>query len=473
MFTVGVRWTIRLIGLLSITILARLLTPDDFGLINLAVSIVVLAEVTTYVGVRNALIRERNVDDIDYNTAWTVNFIVNITIGLITAILIAPIAADYFNRPEVTTIMRVLALRFGFNAVQNIAIVDFDRNLTFKKDFLLRSTARIFTFVLVIGTAFLFRTHWALVVGFVSRSAGLTIFSYLLHPYRPRFCLERWRKFTNYSIWMLVDAVAQGIHDQIERIALGRTADNFLLGIYTTSSQVSKIFTFEIATGISRVTFPSFASMQNQQRRIKQGIVSAFGAYALVIAPLALGMSATSDNFIPILLGEQWRATTPLFKVIAISVGLQALANPFRPILLAAGLQRFMALTRISLAAVLIAIVLVTVRLTDPLGLATTVLAAQSIFFSVYLGIVATRFRVNLLRLLAAIGRPCLAGGVMYAVVVFLPVPGDWSSFVDLVCRIGAGAVVYAIVLLSVWGISGGPDGAERKVLSMVRSRLK
>lgn len=472
-FTVGVQWVIRIIGFLSITILARLLTPEDFGLVYLALSVFALARVTTFVGVRNALIRETEIDDVDYNTAWTIGLIVNLAIGFILATAIAPVAADYFDRPEVAFIIQVLSLTFVFTAFQNIRIVDFERNLTFKKDFYLRCSARIFSFVLVIGTALYFRSYWALVIGAISRAAGLTIFSYIFLPYKPRLCLERWRKFTNYSIWMLIDAVAQNLHNQIERIALGRTADNFILGLYIVSHQVSRIFTFEIAMGISRVAFPSFSRLQDQPQRFKQGILSGFGAYALIITPLALGMSATSENFIPILLGEQWRESTPLFSVLAIGVGLQALSNPFRPILLAAGMQRFMALTRMGFAAVLAVIVFVAVTLTDPLGLAKTVLVTQLVFFFGYLVIVAVRFDVSMVRLIVEIGRPCLAGGAMYTAVVWLPVSIAWPAYAVLAAQVVTGAVVYAVAVLAIWYASGKPEGAEQKILEEIVSRLK
>ncbi len=471
-FAVASNWFIRLIGLASVTIMARILTPQDFGLVNLALSVVLLTEVLTYVGVNNALVRHQNPQRADYDTAWTIRFIINVTMGLIVFVFAAPFAADFFQREELNLIIQILSLNFAFKAIQNIGIVNFERELTFNRDFYMRGSARVLSFVLVISIALYFRNYWALVIGSISRSAALALFSYVMHPYRPRFCLTLWQKYLGYSAWMLLSAVAQGFANHIERMSLGRIADNYLVGLYTTSQDVSRIFTMEIAAGINRVAMPSFAKIQNHQQEFVQKISTAFGAFALTAVPFSLGISASADSFVLVLLGHQWRDTVPLLSIVAIAAGLRAMCLPLASILLASGHQRLYALINLTFSVVFATAIIIVVSRGDAVAVAQAAVAVSLSYFLATLLITAFKFGVPLTKLLQAVGRPCVAGAVMFFAVVWLPVPEQWLAIFEFLARVTTGAVVYITLLLMIWFASGKPDGAEEKFLREVQSRV-
>lgn len=110
---------------------------------------------------------------------------------------------------------------------------------------------------------------------------------------------------------------------------------------------------------------------------------------------------------------------------------------------------------------------------TDPAGVAKSALAVNGLFLLVSLLVIVVRYQVRPLALLQAIARPCLAGGAMYALVVWLPVPGNWPAIADLLCRIALGGTIYPSLLALIWFLSGRPQSAEGKILMGVWSRFR
>src|SRR5689334_546854 len=128
------RWAIRLIGLVSTVILARLLTPTDFGIVSMAMFVVGMLEVLNQTGQRLAIIRLHDPSREDYDSAWTISLLVGVTIGLLI-LLIAPFTVVYFHEPRAILVMQCLSLRAVLDGFENIGIVDFRRDLRFDRFF--------------------------------------------------------------------------------------------------------------------------------------------------------------------------------------------------------------------------------------------------------------------------------------------------------------------------------------------------
>lgn len=152
LIVVAMRWTDRLIGLLSTLILARILTPADFGIIAMASVLVGLVDVLLDLGVNMALIQNRNADDDDYNTAWTIRLI-QATAVTIIIFLLAPLAADYYRDPRVCDVTRLMALGMFIGGFENIGIVNFQKNMDFSRDFRFFFIRRLAGFLVTVTLA--------------------------------------------------------------------------------------------------------------------------------------------------------------------------------------------------------------------------------------------------------------------------------------------------------------------------------
>ena len=161
---IGARWATRLIGLVSMVILARLLAPEDYGLIAMAMLAYGLLETIAYAGVDLALMRQGADTRAHFDTAWTVQLIQGAFVGVLLLVA-APLTAAYFSEPRAVAVIQCIALRSVIDGAQNIGIVSFRKELDFAKEFRFTLYSKLINFLVIVGAAFWFRNYWALVVG--------------------------------------------------------------------------------------------------------------------------------------------------------------------------------------------------------------------------------------------------------------------------------------------------------------------
>ncbi len=467
-------WTMRAIGLISVFIMARLLTPEDFGIVGLAITAVAFVEIFSYLGLRQTLLRIENPDRSYLDTAWTIQFGILTLIGIVLAML-SPAIAAFYKLPELVPVLCVLAMRSVIAGAINIGIVDFDRHFQFGRDLGMRLFAKLSSLAATVTAALLLQSYWALVIGLVVQSAAQTAASYALHPYRPRFSLQRRAELIGVSIWMFLGVAAQIIHNQIDRAALGRVAQPEAVGAFTVSKDLSAIFTEEIATALNRVSFVQ-TSRRGSIRSQGAQIGPLLGAYAIVTAPLGIGLAAVAPEFFAVFLGDQWGLAAELALWLAPAGAVYAVYRLIASSLQAVGSARLSAGVSWTGTGMTLAAVLGVIFLGE--GTAGQIAAASfmACVATLILGVVVIgrMGQADLGALAADIARPFLAATTMYAVLNLLPI---WpaSDLLSLIAKAACGAAVYFAILVSLWWISGRPDGAERQMLQLVaaaRSRL-
>jgi O-antigen/teichoic acid export membrane protein len=458
------QWSVRCLGLVSVLVLARLLTPSDFGVVGMAMAAVSIVEILGAIGLRQALLRIPAPDRSHLDTAWTIQLILFSTMALVT-VAFAPLAAWFYGNPVLTAVIAALALRFLCLGVVNIGVVDFDRNFQFGRDLRMRVSARAAAFLLTLSVALLLRNYWALVVGLISQSAFFAIGSYLSHPYRPRCTLARRSELLAVSVWMLLNAIAQAGQQQIERLVLGRFGTVHLVGLYSVSKDLSEIFTQEIATALNRVTFVTLAGEQEPLRKNSDRIARVLGSYAMLAAPMGLGLAVTAEDFIALLLGSQWLPAAPLLRIVAIYSAFYAVYKVISSALQASGFARTAA--SMSFAGALVTAVSVSgVALLHPsaTAIAFTALVANAATLATGTIVIARYAATNPLALGVHIARPFAAAGLMYGGVA-LAAPSTGILPVDLSVAIAFGAALYPLFLVLIWRVTGSPEGAESEAL--------
>ena len=204
---VGMRWTDRLVGLASTVILARLLLPEDFGLIAMASIVIGLIDVLLDFGVNVALIHNKQATQEDFDTAWTLRLAQSALAAAIVYVAAEP-AAAYFRDPRVVPVIQVLSLALLLSGFENIGTVTFQKRREFGVEFRFFFIRRISAFVITIVAAWLLRSYWALVIGTLSGRAVGVALSYAMHPMRPRISLARIGPLLSFSSWNLLRGIA-------------------------------------------------------------------------------------------------------------------------------------------------------------------------------------------------------------------------------------------------------------------------
>lgn len=464
---VGLRWTLRGIGLVSTFILARLLTPEDFGLVAMAALIIGLVEVFGQTGQILALIRHPNPSREHFDTVWTMSIIIG---AVITTVLwgLAPLSAEFFHEPRAAEITRILALRALIGGFENIGVVAFRKDLQFSKEYSYQVAQRVLNFALTISLALWLRSYWALILGILGGRLITVAISYRIHLYRPRLCLSKTREIWSFSAWMLLVHVAQFLQDKIDEFVVGNMTDTETMGNYNVAADAATAPTVEMVLPATRALFPIFSRIAGDRSALAEAYLGVFSTTAIVVCASATGVMLVAGDFVAVLLGPRWSRAVPLVELLAMSGAFYCLMQSGITLIGAAGHGRTSAVLAVSRAVLTIPAIVTAGWLGSVEAIAATRTAVAFVFIP---GVFIALARILPLRpmdLLRRLWRPAAAAAAMAAVIKLAhPLLPDVAS-VRLVIEIGAGAATYGGTLLSLWWLAGRPAGPERGLVAAV-----
>ncbi len=471
---VGMRWCDRLIGLVSMVILARLLVPADFGIIVMASLVVGLIDVLLDIGVSTALIHNQKADSEDYNTAWTLRLIQSSLTGLIIFIS-APFVANFYDNHLVTDVLRIMALSVIIAGFENIGVVTFQKNMEFGKDFKFFFYKRVTGFAVTLVFAFILHSYWAMVIGSLSGRIAGVILSYFMHSHRPKLTLTRTTEIWSFSKWVLLRNIIVYFDTQIDKFLIGSRSDEKTLGIYSVAQDVSAMPTTELLMPLGRVLFPTFVQKRDDIESFARSLSTAIGVLSLVAMPACIGLVLTAEDAVIILLGINWIETAPLIQIMAISNLIFSLTHSGVYALLAIGKVRFLALLSGLQIAFFLAVVFLFFPQADAAGIAT-IRVLTVCFGSIFIiSIVILQIKAfNIKDYFAPIFRPLSATGCMALVLIQLhPVLSDLTSFIRILIEIPVGAITYITCIISLWLLQGRPEGAETYLIKNFAHKFK
>ncbi|MEO1036272.1 MAG: oligosaccharide flippase family protein [Pseudomonadota bacterium] len=470
LITVAMNWTDRLIGLISMIVLARLLVPDDFGIIAMAALVMAFADVILNLGVHVPLIQNQDATNEHYDTAWTIRLIQTV-VSTIALFLLAPAAAEFFDDARVEPVLQVLAFSLVIGGLENIGTVDFQKKMQFGAEFKYKFLRRFLGFLVIMICAMVLRTYWALVIGMIAERVITVILSYVMSPMRPRLAISRFREIFGVSQWMLLYNIGRYLNLKLHRIIVGRWESAGVLGAYTIAGDIAQLPTSELISPINRALFPSFAKVKTSEKKLKRQFLLAQGVQTLVAVPAAVGLALVAAEAVPFMLGQKWLSAVPFVQVLALINIAQALSTSGFYVLLAVGK------TRINAVFVWLQVVMFG-------GLAFTSIIDRNaielsyLLFGVSLAALWIQFwlvtrHVPLLGIsdiLRESARPLVAALAMTAALRSLPeFIVSANVTVLLVAKVAIGAIVYVGTLFALWHALGRPAGAENYIIEKTR----
>ncbi|MGE4050156.1 MAG: lipopolysaccharide biosynthesis protein [Piscinibacter sp.] len=465
----------RSLGLISTLILARLLVPGDFGVVAMAMSFVLMAELLTAFGFDVAIIQNQNATEEHYSTAWTGNLLLGVGITVLMLVAAWPIAS-FYGRPELALVVCALALGPLFSGAENIGIVAFRKELDFRREFKFQITRKLIAFAVVVPMALVFRNYWALVAGTLVSKLGSTVISYLMHPFRPRFTLVQIKPMMHFSRWLLFNNAVSFLKERSSDFFIGRFHGAPALGLYNIAYEFAHLPTTELGAPINRALVPGFAKLSLAED-IRAAYRNAVAMLATVALPAAAGIFAVAPLLVPVVFGPKWLAAVPLMQLLCFNGALLLFHSSICAVLVARGHPA--RVTRVN--AIYVLVLLCGLAVGSQLGgvewAAVAALATSFACTPIYLYEMKRSLGVAPGVFVSALVRPVVASGAMLATLLFvlpgrdhgLPLP---AAVFWLGLGIGLGAVVYLAVLLIAWIAAGKPDGPEQMLADRLRARL-
>jgi O-antigen/teichoic acid export membrane protein len=329
----------KVLDLVRTVVLARLIAPNDFGLMGIAMLVISLVMNFTQLGFSSALVQRKGDLEPEYlNTAWTVEIVRGLALGMVL-LAGAPLVGTFFDAPEAVGLTQLMAVGLMIGGFANVGVVAFDRDLEFQRRFVFRLVPNLADLLVSITLALALRNAWALAAGWVASRLATVIASYVAHPYRPRLRWDKERASTllRFGIWLLGSQILLYLMLNLDDIWVGRLLGATALGFYQMAFTLSQVMTTEVTAVVNNVAFPAYSRLQDDIPRLRRAYLGSLQFVAFLSFPMAAGLWFVGDEAVRTFLGEKWLPALPAFYVLLIWGLIRSLLATTGPLFRATG----------------------------------------------------------------------------------------------------------------------------------------
>ena len=462
----------RLFDFLTLLVLARLLTPEDFGTVAVAMTLLYIVEALLEMPVNQAIVRLSVVQQSHLDTAFTLALIRGVAIASIIIALAWPYAA--FNHDDrLVGLLCALSIAPAIRALSSPRLAMFSRNLDFRPDCLLDFCGKSAAFVTAGTVAVLHGHYWALAAATIAGPVVATIISYIVAPYRPRLTLVDSAVFTNLLLWNTANQFLSAFIWQIDRLVLGRYSPREQLGHYTVATDLASLPNQSLIGMFWRPSIAAFASVQHDPQRLASAYTKTLSAILMTGAPLLVGLGLLSGPIVTVLLGPAWGATASLLSIFCISRFIVLFGAPLSACAIALNRSEANAVLSLMILAVKLPLTLIGYQYYGINGVLAAVIAGDVVLAVGGMLIGGRLAGVTMTDQLFAAWRPlaaCLAMAV--AIVMTFGFLQDVAPGLELAIKLASaiafGGTVYVACLFALWKLSGEPDGADGMIFEFV-----
>ncbi len=337
----GLRGVVRLLSIVKIAILARILTPAQFGVYGIALLILGLLETLTETGINVFLIQEKSETEDYLNSAWVVSVLRGALIALVILLTI-PLTTSFFKSPESSPLLYLVAAVAFVRGFVNPMEVQFQKTLKFKKEFLFQSALFLADAAAAITLGFMTKSESALPLGMLTAAVLEVVLSFVIFRKKPRFAVEgdKVRKVISAGKWITGAGTFGYLFQNIDNIVVGRVLGTASLGFYQQAYRISTLPVSEVGQIFNKVTFPVFVKISGEKARLKSAYLKTLLLILGVVLPFGLLVILFSKPIILVLLGPSWLPIEPALKVLAVFGVLKSILNSSYSLFLSLKLQK-------------------------------------------------------------------------------------------------------------------------------------
>ena len=316
-------------------VLARLLDPSVYGTIALVLVFTTILQVFVDSGLGNALIQKKDADDLDFSSVFYFNIVFCLVLYL-GIFAFAPVIANFYSDPELTPVIRVLALVVVISGVKNVIQAYVSRTLQFKKFFWATLTGTIGAAVIGIWMAAHGYGVWALVVQNIFNQTIDTIILWITVSWRPKRCFsfQRLKVLFSFGWKLLVAKLVDTVYTELRTLIIGKKYSTSDLAYYNKGQQFPKLIITNIDIAVESVLFPVMSAEQDDKTRVKSILQRVVQINTYILCPMMMGLAVCAEPIIRLLLTEKWMFCVPYMRIFcfvyAFSVLNTANMNTYR-----------------------------------------------------------------------------------------------------------------------------------------------
>jgi len=304
-------------------VLARLLTPNDFGVLSLIAIFITISNVFVQSGFNTSLIQKKNTDEVDFSSVFYISLFVTIIL-YIMLFLTAPLIADFYGIPEIIDIIRVLGITLFlgcFNSIQSAVI---SKKMQFKKLFFSSISAVSVSGIIGIILAYNGFGVWALVAQQLTSNFIMVLVLGYTVRWKPKlvFSLKRVRSLFAFGWKLLVAILIDTLYMNLRSLIIGKIFNPTILGFYNRGDQFPQIIVSNINGSIQSVMLPVLSEEQDDKQRVKNMVRRSIVTSSFIVFPLMVGLAVVAESLVKIVLTDKWLPCVPFLRIFCFSYAL-------------------------------------------------------------------------------------------------------------------------------------------------------
>lgn len=423
-------------------ILARILSPYDYGIISLISIFISLANIFIQSGFNTALIQKKNLKEEDFSSVLYISLVVA-TLLYIILFFSSPIIADFYKIEELKNVIRVLCiiLFFGaFNSIQNAIIA---RTMQFKKLFNVSIFSILISGMVGITLAYSGFGVWALVAQQITNQVSTTFILWLTLKWKPKltFSINRVGGLFSYGWKILVSSLIDALYLNVIGLIVGKLYTSQMLAFYSKGEQFPQLIVNNINGSIQSVMLPTLSAEQENRRRVKELVRRTLIVSSFIIFPLMIGLAVVAEPLIIILLTDKWLPCVPFMQIFCLTYVLRPIQT--------ANLQAINALGRsdiflkIEIIKKIIGFVILSISVfygIYAIVLGSLLLGIISLFIDLHpnLKLLDYSYKEQMKDIIPSLLLSIIMGGVVYSILYL-----NMSSYLTLIIQVLVGAIIY------------------------------
>ena len=306
----------QLVTLIVSIVLARILSPSDYGTVSLVMVFTTIMQVFVDSGLGTALIQKKDADDLDFSSVFYFNLAMCLVLyaGMFVA---APYIAKFYSDNSLVSVIRAISLTIIISGVKGIQQSYVSRNMLFKRFFFATLGGTIFSAFLGIGMAYAGCGVWSIVMQQLSNSAIDTLILWITVKWRPKkvFSWERLKRLLSYGWKLLVSSILDTVYNNLRNLIIGKMYTSADLAYYNQGDKFPKVIVTNINASIDSVLLPSMAGEQEHAERVKSMTRRAIKTSTYIMAPLMMGLLFCAEPIVKLLLTEKWLPCVPYLRI--------------------------------------------------------------------------------------------------------------------------------------------------------------
>ena len=460
------RWMARVIGFASIVIIARLLLPEDFGIVASALLIVMFFDIMIELGTDSYLIRLESPNRKDYDTAWTLRVLV-VSAAALVMFFGAGFLANFFGDERLLPVIQVLSAASLLRGFTNIGLTMYRRELRFSFIAAYGIGQRLSGFVATVTLAFLWENYWAVIVGECVVSITGVVLSYFLHSYRPSFCLLEVKKQWKFCKWIVVRNTAMFLNGRADQFVIAKYFGMDLVGFYAMAVRFAEFPTRHLLAPMFMPVYSGLSKKQGDDSAFSRSVLQVIGATCVVLLPAVMMIGLLREELVLAILGDNWVTAIPLIVPVVTALAAIVLAEASVNVLTLIGRIRLLAVLQWG-SAICVALGMVLAAQWNDLAVVAWVRALLAgVFVLICYGFLWRDLSQPITSLLGSFCRPAIASMAMAVVLIGIKSLSldPWGT---LIAGGMAALVTYLVVLYVIWRLSGSPKSGE----AMLAGRL-